>query len=130
MWIKKQKFVILKSVKMTHQYKLTGMTCSGCEAKVKSELLKVENVTAVEVSKDENSATITMDKHVELDKLQEVLGGNSSKYQISIPGQEKEIVEKKKDCCAANVALALSGSGRAPCRAWRIYQTRFFKRQT
>src|SRR5690606_18999139 len=50
------------------------------------------------------SATITMDRHVELDKLQEALGGNSSKYQISIPGQEKEIVEKKKDCCASNVS--------------------------
>lgn len=98
----KDEICTIKSKTMTHQYIITGMTCSGCEAKVKSELLKVENITDVEVSKDENSATITMDKHVELDILQDAIGGNSSKYQISIPGQEKEIVEKKS-CCASNI---------------------------
>lgn len=65
---------------MTHQYQLTGMTCSSCEAKVKSALLNVENVTAVEVSKNDNSATITMDKHIALSDFQKAL---ESKYQIS-----------------------------------------------
>ena len=51
---------------MTHQYQITGMTCSSCEAKVKSALFTIENVTNVEVSKDTNSATITMDKHIAL----------------------------------------------------------------
>ena len=55
---------------MTHTYNLTGMTCTSCEAKVKSALLMVENVTNVEVSKDINSATITMEKHIALDKFQ------------------------------------------------------------
>lgn len=65
---------------MTHKYKLTGMTCSSCEAKVKSALMTIENVTAVEVAKDTNSATITMDKHIALTDFQKVL---DSKYQIS-----------------------------------------------
>jgi len=65
---------------MTHLYKLTGMTCGSCEAKVKTALLMVENVTAVEVSKDENTATVTMDKHVSLPDLQKAL---DPKYQIS-----------------------------------------------
>jgi cation transport ATPase len=65
---------------MTHTYKLTGMTCTSCEAKVKSALLMVENVTNVEVSKDINSATITMEKHIALDKFQNAL---DTKYQIS-----------------------------------------------
>jgi cation transport ATPase len=65
---------------MTHTYKLTGMTCTSCEAKVKSALLMVENVTNVEVSKDINSATITMEKHIALDKFQKAL---DTKYQIS-----------------------------------------------
>lgn len=56
------------------------MTCTSCEAKVKSALLMVENVTEVVVSKNENSATITMDKHISLDKLQKAL---PEKYQIS-----------------------------------------------
>lgn len=65
---------------MVHTYQVTGMTCGSCEAKVKSALLMVENVTNVEVSKDENAATITMEKHIPLDKFQKALLG---KYQIS-----------------------------------------------
>lgn len=65
---------------MIHKYQVTGMTCTSCEAKVKSALLIVENVTAVEVSKEENSATITMDKHIALADLQKAL---DPKYKIS-----------------------------------------------
>lgn len=65
---------------MTHTYQVTGMTCSSCEAKVKSALMALENVTAVEVSKESNSATITMDKHISLSDFQKAL---DSKYQIS-----------------------------------------------
>lgn len=77
---------------MTHTYQVTGMTCSNCEAKVKSALLMVKNVTAVEVSKDENSATITMDKHVALSDLQKAL---DPKYQISAT-HHSEIAEQSK----------------------------------
>lgn len=68
---------------MTHTYQLTGMTCANCEAKVKSSLMMVENVTAVEVSKDNNTATITMDRHITLSDFQQALGGTGSKYQIA-----------------------------------------------
>ena len=56
------------------------MTCSSCEAKVKSALLTIENVTNVTVSKDLENATITMDKHIALSDLQKVL---DNKYQIT-----------------------------------------------
>lgn len=65
---------------MIHKYQVTGMTCGNCEAKVKSALLIVENVTDVIVSKNDNSATITMDKHIPLSDLQNAL---NPKYQIS-----------------------------------------------
>jgi len=68
---------------MRHTYHVTGMTCGNCEAKVKSSLMMVENVTGVEVSKAENSATITMEKHVAISDFQKALGGPESKYQIS-----------------------------------------------
>lgn len=68
------------------------MTCTSCEAKVKSALLMVENVTAVEVSKDENSATIKMDKHIALSDLQKAL---PDKYQISAI-HHNEIAEQTK----------------------------------
>lgn len=56
------------------------MTCSSCEAKVKSSLLILSNVTEVEVSKETQSATITMDKHISLSALQNAL---DKKYSIS-----------------------------------------------
>ncbi|WP_395057698.1 heavy-metal-associated domain-containing protein [Flavobacterium sp.] len=77
---------------MTHTYKLTGMTCSSCEAKVKSALLTIENVTNVTVSKDLETATITMDKQIVLSVLQKVLDKN---YQISAINHN-EIEEQTK----------------------------------
>jgi copper chaperone CopZ len=68
---------------MTHTYQVTGMTCAGCEAKVKSALLMMPDVTAAEVSKDTSSATITMNQHIALADLQKALG---PKYQISQTG--------------------------------------------
>lgn len=77
---------------MVHEYKLTGMTCSSCEAKVKTALLTVDNVKAVEVSKADNTATITMDKHIAVPDLQKAL---NSKYQISAI-QHNETLETEK----------------------------------
>ena len=77
---------------MTHKYQLTGMTCSSCEAKVKSALLTIENVTNVIVSKDINSASITMDKHIAISDFQKAL---DSKYQISAINHN-EIEEQAK----------------------------------
>lgn len=80
---------------MTHNYQLTGMTCGGCENKVKNNLLILPDVTSVEVSKDTNSATISMDKHISLATLQQALGGTDSKYQISA-AQHSETLEEAK----------------------------------
>jgi len=77
---------------MVHTYQLTGMTCTSCEAKVKSALQMLENVTSVTVSKEENTAIITMDKHIPLGLLQKAL---PEKYQIS-PTQHSEIAEQTK----------------------------------
>ncbi len=68
---------------MTHTYQITGMTCGSCEAKVKSNLLSLPDVTNVEVSHETNAGTITMEKHISLNTLQTALGGEKSKYRIS-----------------------------------------------
>lgn len=65
---------------MIHQYLITGMTCSNCEAKVKSALLMVPHVTQVEVSKVGYRPLLQWNQHVSLSKLQEVL---IKKYVIS-----------------------------------------------
>lgn len=80
---------------MTHTYQLTGMTCSSCEAKVKSSLLMLPNVTVVEVSKADNTATITMDKHISIAGLQDAIGGINSKYQIAAL-HHNEVAEQAK----------------------------------
>ena len=65
---------------MTHTYQLTGMTCSSCEEKVKKALELVDDITNVAVSKENNTATVTMNKHISIADLQNAL---DSKYQIS-----------------------------------------------
>ncbi len=77
---------------MKHTYQITGMTCGSCEGKVKSALQMVNNVTDAEVNKDENSATITMSKHIDIRELQIAIG---EKYKISAT-QHNEALEQTK----------------------------------
>lgn len=88
---------------MVHTYKVTGMTCSSCEAKVKSALLTIENIVSVEVSKEENSVTITMDKHISLDRLQKAL---PEKYHISAQ-HHSELAEHTKSWLATYKPILL-----------------------
>lgn len=77
---------------MEHTYAVTGMTCGSCEAKVKSALLKISGVTSAEVSKASQSATILMDKHISLSRLQEAL---DPKYTITAPGHSEAMEETR-----------------------------------
>ncbi|MBA3704480.1 MAG: cation transporter [Bacteroidetes bacterium] len=80
---------------MTHTYQVTGMTCENCETKVKSSLLTLPDVTAVEISKENGTATISMDKHIAISDLQKTLGGVDGKYQIK-PMHHSETAEQAK----------------------------------
>lgn len=70
---------------MTHTYQVAGMTCPGCEAKVKDALESVPGITSAEVSKDTSTAVVTMEKHIDTKVLQDALGGSGSRYQIFVP---------------------------------------------
>ncbi len=91
---------------MTHNYNLTGMTCSSCETKVKSKLLSVPDVLSVEVSKDTNTATIEMQKHISLSTFQTAIGGSDSKYQIAAT-QHNEAAEQTKSWLATYKPILL-----------------------
>jgi len=67
---------------MTHTYNISGMTCSGCEFKVKSKLLQVAGVTSADISLEKHQATLQMSTHVETATLQQALGSDG-KYTIS-----------------------------------------------
>lgn len=58
---------------MTHTYNISGMTCSGCVAKAKSELLKLGEVSEANVQLSAPQATITMQKHIPVKDLQTAL---------------------------------------------------------
>lgn len=69
---------------MTHSYKVSNMTCSGCINNVKSKLLIHPDILSAEVNLPDN-AVITMQKHISLKELQDVIG-TDSKYRISENG--------------------------------------------
>jgi copper chaperone CopZ len=73
---------------MTHTYKVSGMTCQHCSASVEDSLKTIENIKSVNVSLEKEEAEIDMEKHVELEELQNAL---SSKYEIS---QKSDFVDK------------------------------------
>ena len=91
---------------MTHTYTVTGMTCGSCEAKVKSSFLTLPDILSVEVSKENNSATIEMQKHISLNDLQKALGGATGKYQISAT-QHNEVAEQTKGWLATYKPILL-----------------------
>jgi len=71
---------------MTHTYKITGMTCTGCTVTIKDQIEQHPDVTSAEISLEQNEATVHMDKHVPTEELQELFGENS-KYSISEKGR-------------------------------------------
>jgi copper chaperone CopZ len=88
---------------MTHTYKLTGMTCGNCEAKVKSSLILLPNVTTVDVSKENQTATISMDKHISLTTLQNAL---DKKFTITAT-EHNETAEQAKGWLATYKPILL-----------------------
>lgn len=67
---------------MTHTYKVSGMTCTGCQAKVQSLLTKVKSVSNIEIDLAKGEATIQMDKHIATSALQDALK-DYPKYKLS-----------------------------------------------
>ncbi|CAA0152426.1 MULTISPECIES: heavy-metal-associated domain-containing protein [Tenacibaculum] len=65
---------------MKHIYIIKGMTCGSCKASVEKSLRDIDDVSDVEVNLENQEATITMDKHIDIVELQKSL---ASKYTIT-----------------------------------------------
>ncbi|MCU7616457.1 heavy metal translocating P-type ATPase [Chryseobacterium sp. PBS4-4] len=57
---------------MQKQYKILGMTCSGCQKKISEKLNSLENINA-KINLEENTATITSHKEINLNELNKAL---------------------------------------------------------
>ena len=69
------------------------MTCTSCEAKVKSALLLIPDITAVDISLKNSEAIIPMERHVALSELQKAIG--TDRYKIYAENHS-EAAEKAK----------------------------------
>lgn len=85
---------------MTHQYIISGMSCNGCRTKVEKVLNEIEGIHA-EVNLNPGIATITMDKHVATEKLQEVLSA-AGNYTIEMDSPKNHGDVPVSSCCSGH----------------------------
>ncbi|MFZ4928250.1 heavy metal translocating P-type ATPase [Chryseobacterium sp. Mn2064] len=80
---------------MERQYKVLGMTCSGCQKKISTQLNSVHGVTA-DVNLENNTATITSDHEIGLSVLNDALAeiGN---YKLEDPNNPEKTFIKPQD---------------------------------
>jgi len=67
---------------MTHTYKVSGMTCGGCQAKVQGLLSKLAGVKNVSIDLAKGEATIDMERHIATADLKAALK-DYPKYQLT-----------------------------------------------
>lgn len=82
--------------KITHTYKIHGMTCNGCRGHVEEVLNKVEGVSKASVNLEMAEAVIAMGKHIQLDVFQKALEADGGQYRIAMsdgiePAAETEV---------------------------------------
>lgn len=80
---------------MERQYKILGMTCSGCQKKISNQLNSVPGIKA-DVNLENNTATITSDHEIELSALNNALS-ETGKYRLEDPGAPEKAVIKPQD---------------------------------
>lgn len=67
---------------MKHTYQISGMTCTGCQAKVQQLLSGVPHITHVNIDLQKGEADIEMDTHVSTETLKAALQ-DYPKYQLT-----------------------------------------------
>ena len=80
---------------MEHQYKILGMTCSGCQKKISDQLNSLEGIKA-EINLEKNTATIISDKEIHLEDLNKSLRGIGN-YTLEDPANPDTAFIKPQD---------------------------------
>src|SRR2546430_16571742 len=81
---------------MTHTYQIKGITCEVCVANVKSELLKLGDVENANIQLAAPQATITMQKHIPLQTLQQAVA-KAGNYMIQLNGKHFDRIIETED---------------------------------
>jgi Cu+-exporting ATPase len=80
---------------MQQQYKILGMTCSGCQKKISEKLNNIEGINA-EINLENSTATIISDKPIELTTLNKALEEIGS-YKLEDPDNPEKAFVKPQD---------------------------------
>ncbi|WEK70675.1 MAG: heavy metal translocating P-type ATPase [Candidatus Chryseobacterium colombiense] len=80
---------------MEKQYKILGMTCSGCQKKIFEKLNSIEGISA-DVDLETNTATITSEKDIELNTLNKALDAIGN-YKLDDPDNSQKDFVKPQD---------------------------------
>jgi len=127
---------------MTHTYNISGITCGNCIAKVKSELLKIGDITEANIQQETPQATISMQQHVPLQALQAAISkaGNytitetaHSRHTSASEEHDRSWLETYKPILLlffyislAAILAATSTQGFDSMKAMRIFMSGFF----
>lgn len=85
---------------MTHTYNIAGMTCDNCKSKVENALNTIDGVEAT-VSLNPPIATITMEKHIPTEQLQQALAiaGNYTITMSNLAHNHQTSEAARKSIC-------------------------------
>jgi P-type Cu+ transporter len=87
----------METMKHIHTYKVTGMTCVGCETSVEDALSSLKEITKVTTNLKKEEAVIEMTTDVSVEKLQETLLKAGLHYTIEMPGAKNHAEEKPEE---------------------------------
>ena len=73
---------------MVHTYRVSGMTCMGCQSSVENVLNGLKEVLKVNISLEDGNTEIEMSSHISIEQLQAALTNNGLHYSIHLPGEE------------------------------------------
>lgn len=83
---------------MTHEYQIEGMTCGSCVTTVENLLQNVPGITKAKVSLADKAATIDMDRHVDIERLQSALKSHPKfKIHEKRPFESKHMVADEEE---------------------------------
>lgn len=80
---------------MQKQYKILGMTCSGCQNKISEKLNSLQNINA-DIDLKSNTANIDSDQEIDLNELNKALE-EAGNYKLEDPNNPEKAFVKPQD---------------------------------